>query len=100
MFVQLSTFVVHVFYNFEATNTQEKCRKRTTFSANLVLIESFFHIPKCRIMLQTSLKIQIIKCLFCNFIYYTLSELKRSLKMHIFMHGFCNNLFQIRFNKS
>ena len=65
----------------------------------LLLIESFFHIPKCRILLQKSLKIQIIKYLFCNFIYYTLSDLERSLKMHIFMHEFCNNLFQICFNK-
>ena len=32
MFVQLSAFVVLVFYNFDAINTQEKCRfKRRDF---------------------------------------------------------------------
>ena len=77
MFVQISTFVVLVFYNFDTINTQEKCRiKRQHFTANLLLFEYYFNILNVEKVLQKSLH-SIYK--IYNFTYCTLLVLKRSL---------------------
>ena len=80
MFVQISTFVVLVSYNFDAINTQEKCRiKRRHFTTNLLLFEYYFNILSVEKVLQKSLHsiYKIYKIYY--FTYCTLLVLKTSL---------------------